>query len=537
MAQIIVGLDIGASAIKMTRLQATPFRFELLDFSEHSLPAHVDLPWEQLVTNVLQVLFSDREMKTDKIIASIPGRYVSTRILQLPFSDKKKIEQTLPFEIEGLIPLPLEEILLDYQILETSLEGTWILVLSTEKQFIESQLELLHEAGIDPHVIIPPSIALSNVWKELSADGEDETPYAIMDFGEKETSFCIMQGRTIRYCRTWALGASSLTEALKDNLELAPAQAQDKKEKEADLYPPPSPGGDSEKEWIADILSKALKPIVRNLRQSLMSIAKTYDLTVQKIYICGQGSHLKGLDKLLSEDLQAEIIPLALKGPAGDLFNPTDYRHSTMATSLGLAYHGVREMAASKLNLRTGEYVYVSEREELKKQLFTVGIMASVLILMLLIFGGSKYHLKNQEYRQQNALINTIGLEIYPDLKNLPPGLQRNSAITSRLEQEKRQQELFSPLSPDSLSVLDILLAVTKAVPENIQIDVKEILMDSDKVRIEGETESYATAEQIKQNLLSSDIFHNVDIPEIKNNLDQTKVKFKMLLQLNQKII
>ena len=150
MAQTVVGLDIGATSIKMMRLEASIFRFEFVDFAEHPLPLNVDLPWEQLVTNVLQVLFSDRGMKADRVVVSLPGRSVSAHILTLPFSDRKKIEQTLPFEIEGMIPLPLGNILLADEVIEKGPDGTKILVLFTEKEILKSHLELLKQAGIDP---------------------------------------------------------------------------------------------------------------------------------------------------------------------------------------------------------------------------------------------------------------------------------------------------------------------------------------------------------------------------------------------------
>ena len=536
MAQTIVGLDLGAGSIKITRLEASLFRFEFLDYAEHPLPANVDLPWDQLVTNVLQVLFADRGVRAEKVIASIPGRYVSTRLLHFPFADRKKIEQALPFEIEGLIPIPLESILLDYQILETSPDGAWVLALFTEKELLEKYLALLREASIEPHAVIPAPIACANLWKETAPEETD--PFAIVDLGESETSLCILQNHCIRYCRSWALGASSLTKALSDSLGVTPVQAREKKEKEADLFAPPTPGGDSQKEWMVNILGKALDPILGGVKQSLLSIAKTSDLVVQKVYLCGKGSHLKGMKDYLSRELQVEVAPLVLEGPVGALMLEKGIDQASAATSLGLAFHGVREMRTSRFNLRTGEYTYVSERAELKRQLISGGIMAAVLLVMLLSLFGLKYHDRSQEYRRINARMESMAVETFPELKNIPQGKQRISAMNQRLDQEKREMDLFAPLSPEGLSVLDVLSKITEAVPKDVTVDVREVIIDGDKVRIESaETDSYNAAEQIKENLLSSGIFTSADMPEVKDSLDQSKVKFKMTLTLSQKIL
>ncbi len=535
MAQTVVGLDIGATSIKMIRLEVSLFRFEFVDFSEHSLPLNVDLPWEQLVSNVLQVLFSDRGMKADRVVASLPGRNVSARIITLPFSDRKKIDQTLPFEIEGLIPLPLEDILLDYEVLEKTPEGAKVLVLFTEKALLEPHLDLLKEAGIDPNVILPSSVALANLWKEVSS--AEQEPFAVVDFGESETALCVVHDGGVRYGRAWAPGSSALTKTIQDGLELSPTLAREKKEKEANPHPPPTPGGDSEQEWIATMLGKALGPVVGGVRQSLLSVSQSLDLTVRKIYLCGKGSHLKGLDRLLAEELQVEVQPIALRGPVGSLLEAEGQDPAAAATSLGLAYHAVREMSASRLNLRTGEYTYVSERAELKRQAFSVGIMTGVLFLLALVYFGLQYGFRSQEYDRVSQSLDKVALEIFPELRNAPAGPQRTSAITSRLDQERRERDLFAPLSAESLSVLDVMLEITKAVPKEVKLDVREMVMEGDKVRIEAETDSYNAAEQIKENLLSTGIFASADIPEAKDSLDQSTVKFKMMLELNEKLL
>lgn len=535
MAQTVIGLDIGATSIKMIRLEASLFRFEFIDFSEHPLPANVDLPWEQLVTNVLQVLFSDRGMKADRVVASLPGRHVSARILTLPFSDRKKIDQTLPFEIEGLIPLPLEDILLDYQVLEKTPEGAKVLVLFTEKSILESHLDLLKEAGIDPNVVLPSSVALANLWKEVALVGEE--PLAIVDFGESETSLCVVSEGGIRYGRAWAQGSAALTKGIENGLQLSATLAKEKKEREANLHPTPTPGGDSEQEWIATMLVKALGPVLGGIRQSLLSVSKSLDVTVRKVYLCGKGSRLKGLDRLLSDELQIDVQPIPLRGPVGTLLETEGQDPASAATSLGLAYHAVREMSSSRLNLRTGEYTYVSERAELKRQAVSVGIMAGILFLLLLTYFGLQYRFRSQEYERVSQSLDKVALEIFPELARIKAGPQRTSAITARLDREKKERDLFAPLSAESLSVLDVMLEITRAVPKGVKIDVREMVMEGNKVRIEGETESYNAAEQIKENLKATETFSEGDLPEVKDSLDQKTVKFKMMLELSKELI
>ncbi len=535
MAQMIVGLDVGANSIKVARVESSLLRFEFVDFEQHFLPTNVDLPWEQLVGNVLRVLFSEPSMRADRIIASIPGRFVSTRLIRLPFTDRKKIDQTLPFEIEGLIPLPLESVLLDYQPLDSGPDGTWILVFFTEKEVLKNHLSLLQDAGVDPNAVIPAPVALGNLWKEISPEERDAC--AILDMGHSETSLSILNEGILHFGRSWAIGARPLTEALAEGLGISFSLAAEKKEKDASLVTSSDRPHDLDGQKIESILKNALHPIVVGIKQSLMSISDSSGIQVRKLFLCGNGSHLNGLQGYLSDTLRIDVSPLTLHGPVGTLMEEKGVPPAAAATALGLAFHGVREMKTSKVNLRTGEYTYVSERAELKRQLLSGGIMAGILLVMLAVIFGMRYRDRSQEYNRLSSSLETMAVETFPELESIPSGPRRISAMTSRLQQERRESDLFTALSPDSLSVLDILREITEAVPEDVRIDVRELVMEGDKVRIEAETSSYNAAEQIKQNLLASGVFVSADIPEAKDSLDQSKVKFKMNLQLQQKIL
>ena len=91
--------------------------------------------------------------------------------------------------------------------------------------------DAMKEAGIDPNVILPSSVALANLWKELPSD--EHEPFAVVDFGESETSLCIVHNGSIRYGRAWAQGSSALTQTIQDGLRLSGTLAREKKEREA----------------------------------------------------------------------------------------------------------------------------------------------------------------------------------------------------------------------------------------------------------------------------------------------------------------
>jgi len=165
--------------------------------------------------------------------------------------------------------------------------------------------------------------------------------------------------------------------------------------------------------------------------------------------------------------------------------------------------------------------------------------MAATLLVLLFVLFGLQYHSRSQAYHRVTARMEEIAAEMFPELNSIPPGPRRLSVMTQRLEQDKREMDLFQPLSPASLSVLDILREVTEAVPKEVRLDVREFQSDEVKgtveIKIEGETDSYNSAEQLKTNLLASGTFTSVGNPEYKSSVDQSKVKFVMKFQISQK--
>ena len=48
-------------------------------------------------------------------VVGIPTTFISYRNLSLPFHDLKKIRQVLPFELEPTLPMPVEELIFDFE--------------------------------------------------------------------------------------------------------------------------------------------------------------------------------------------------------------------------------------------------------------------------------------------------------------------------------------------------------------------------------------------------------------------------------------
>lgn len=137
-----------------------------------------------------------------QIVSSVPGHHFSQRIVHFPFSDHKRIEKALPFEIEDSIPFPLDEVELDHLVLNKPEKGgekkkeTSVLGILLPKAVLRQHLDLLAAAGIDPQVIVPSYIGLYFVSKMIPVEGS-----AVLIDG---SDLCIKSGNTVTTCRSFS---------------------------------------------------------------------------------------------------------------------------------------------------------------------------------------------------------------------------------------------------------------------------------------------------------------------------------------------
>ena len=124
-------------------------------------------------------IFEEYNLSTETVFTALPGQLTSHRVLDLPFADFKKVDATIEFEMENYLPLPLEEVLIDYQFLESSQEGkkkkegSTVLASYARKSEFVKFLNLMNEANLDPHFVGSEPVEMANIMKlgGLQAEG------------------------------------------------------------------------------------------------------------------------------------------------------------------------------------------------------------------------------------------------------------------------------------------------------------------------------------------------------------------------------
>lgn len=213
----IVGIHIDGRRLGVTVVQRQFGRTELLDSFAGSFSTDEEL--------VAALRTRAAGWAGSRIVSALPGSRFTQRTIAFPFSDRKRIEKALPFELEDLLPFSLDEVVLDHAVLKAGSgkqDETQVLCLALPKAALRQHLDRLAAAGIEPHAVVPSFLGLSAVAALMPADG----PLLLMAGGD----LCLRGAGMVQAVRS--IGASA-TGGLRHVLQSLEAGREDRIERAA----------------------------------------------------------------------------------------------------------------------------------------------------------------------------------------------------------------------------------------------------------------------------------------------------------------
>lgn len=158
-----------------------------------------------------------RKIASKQIIFSISSTEVVTRELILPSVKKKEIQQLILFEVDKLLPIQLEQYILDYSILETIEEDSTlksrILVAALPKVIAEDYWQLANQLHLKPLSLTIHACSITQLFQQpMQLNGRDfdrDDTVVFIDLGYKSTECNVISKGKLLFHRTVSLGGKS----------------------------------------------------------------------------------------------------------------------------------------------------------------------------------------------------------------------------------------------------------------------------------------------------------------------------------------
>lgn len=524
MPQIILGIDMGSYSVKIAELERGFGEFKLIGFHELPLVAQEVLTYEQAASAALAQFFEQNPINYDSCIMSFPGSHASFRILDLPFSNTRKIDQTIEFELETVIPFDIEEVLYDYGILSSTSDSSKVLVAYIKRDEFNRFLSQIQVSPVDPRYMGIDTLDLNclNILALVPPRGN----YAILDLGHRKSSLVMIDGDKIKNLRCFSWGGHDITQAIAAALELPYDQAEQLKHSKARLLPHAS------EDKLEQIVEKEFADLMQEIRQTLFSFLENGDGSIEALYLCGGSSRIAGVDSFFARHLKINVSPL-------DLFDENYVRipqweqvQTIIPTALSQALRGVYPNKGTRFNFRRGDYAYKKDIEQLSGHMRRLGAMvASVAVLGLAYFLVSYFTLSSQVGKMNQNLSRQVSASV----RDLPKtGVTSANSALSILEGKitSTQENLKKTSGEGILSPIEVLKMISSSMPsrEELTVDIDKINITTDKVTLEVRTKTYENVDQIKAAMSQVKAFKNVESGDVKKFKDQ--VKFNLFFSI-----
>ncbi|UCD34316.1 MAG: hypothetical protein JSU90_08425 [Nitrospiraceae bacterium] len=105
------------------------------------------------------------------VFLSVPIDSLTLREETFPFSEKTKIRDTIPYELDGILLGSVSDYVIDHMIIETSESGSTVLAACMEKAALKNTITLFSSAGLDPKVITSLNLRLSGGRSSVLLEG------------------------------------------------------------------------------------------------------------------------------------------------------------------------------------------------------------------------------------------------------------------------------------------------------------------------------------------------------------------------------
>lgn len=302
----VFGLDIGATVLKAVWMDKKKEGYLLNSVFTTSSPLKgmsSESPFDQEeMAQVINKMLKDANIGARSVNISLPENQVFTKVIEMPILSDKEIASAIYWEAEQYIPVPLNTITLDYQILkypqpQDTNQKMSVLLVGAPTSLINKYETILGMAGVSINSV---ETEILSVIRSIVTEQNFPTSL-IMNIGAISTSFAIVKSNTVVFTYSVAVGGTALSRAIAADFGLSAAQAEEYKK----VY------GISDENFGGKI-GRATEPVLSSLlAETRKSLAyyneKGSEDVIKQVIISGGTAKLPGFNTFLAKNLGFEI--------------------------------------------------------------------------------------------------------------------------------------------------------------------------------------------------------------------------------------
>ena len=222
-----VGLDIGASSIKLVKLDHDNGGYAISAIGIRELPPEAIVAdeirdREAVIFNV-QSLIDQTDPKIRDVVVSVSGHAVITDRFTIDKKTGPEAEQAILFETEQRAPFDIDDVNLDYHVIKTddAINKMDILLVAARKEFLRTYLELIEDCGLRPVIVDDDAFAILNAYEE-NYDVDPSRVTTLVNIGHDVTNLTYLADGIFSATRDVSAGTRGIFDAVQKEFRLNP---------------------------------------------------------------------------------------------------------------------------------------------------------------------------------------------------------------------------------------------------------------------------------------------------------------------------
>lgn len=311
MARGGVGLDVGSTAVRAAEVTAGDppalIRAAQVPLAQGAVESG-EVRDTEAVSRALRELWERGGFKSKQVTMGVGNQRVVVREVTVPSLPPKELRQSLPFQVQELIPIPVEEAVLDYDVVdEVEEEGAKmvrLLVVAAQRDMVNRLVEAAVDARLEPVAVDLVPFALIRAVGQDEGLGLDEAEAGgegVVDIGSDVTNICVHERRVARFVRILPSAGRDVTTAVSGNLGISEEDAELLKRGEP--VEGAQPSGD-----VEGVLRGRVSRLVEEIGSSFdFYRSQNPGAQVTRVLLTGGGSKMPGLVDMLAERAGARV--------------------------------------------------------------------------------------------------------------------------------------------------------------------------------------------------------------------------------------
>jgi type IV pilus assembly protein PilM len=339
-----LAVDIGTTSIKMVELAQSDKGPRIVNYGLLESSGYLARANQALQTSNLKIFEADvveliktlvREMKpgTTEASASLPLFSVFTTIVDFPRMEAKEIEKALVYQARQYVPLPIQEVALDWLMLkqyqdDKGFDHQKILLISVPREQIARYQRMFHAAGLKLTTLEIESLSLARLL------AKDPTPTILLDIGSRSSNIVFLEDGSLAWNMQMDFASFSLTQALASSLQINPIRAEELKKEKGIV-------GTGPNYELSTIMLPFLDAIMNEVKKAQFIYKEQLPQArpAERIVLSGGGANLLGIESYMQREFG---IPVVKVQPFSNVAYPESIAPfipelgSTLGVALGL---------------------------------------------------------------------------------------------------------------------------------------------------------------------------------------------------------